>query len=86
MIWKKKEGLLWWSIEKPEMLVEGLKLFYKKWYHLHNTKVIAVGDFPDTQKDPSSSSFSFCSTVIEIVNENRLQEQKKTTQILELLN
>ncbi|CAA3027767.1 zinc protease PQQL-like isoform X1 [Olea europaea subsp. europaea] len=28
---------------------ETVKKFYKKWYHLHNMAVIAVGDFPDTQ-------------------------------------
>ncbi|XP_051150426.1 zinc protease PQQL-like isoform X2 [Andrographis paniculata] len=26
-----------------------VKQFYKKWYHLHNMALIAVGDFPDTQ-------------------------------------
>lgn len=28
---------------------EIVKRFYKKWYHLHNMAVIAVGDFPDTK-------------------------------------
>ncbi|GMH03369.1 hypothetical protein Nepgr_005208 [Nepenthes gracilis] len=28
---------------------ETVKQFYRKWYHLHNMAVIAVGDFPDTQ-------------------------------------
>ncbi|CAI9759054.1 unnamed protein product [Fraxinus pennsylvanica] len=28
---------------------EIVKKFYKKWYHLQNMAVIAVGDFPDTQ-------------------------------------
>ncbi|KAK5829923.1 zinc protease PQQL-like [Gossypium arboreum] len=28
---------------------ETVKQFYKKWYHLHNMAVIAVGDFPDTE-------------------------------------
>ncbi|CAN6441507.1 unnamed protein product [Victoria cruziana] len=28
---------------------ETVKGFYRKWYHLHNMAVIAVGDFPDTQ-------------------------------------
>ncbi|KAL5986243.1 hypothetical protein ACLOJK_014576 [Asimina triloba] len=28
---------------------EKVKHFYKKWYHLHNMAVVAVGDFPDTQ-------------------------------------
>ncbi|XP_039004859.1 zinc protease PQQL-like [Hibiscus syriacus] len=27
---------------------ETVKQFYKKWYHLHNMALIAVGDFPDT--------------------------------------
>ncbi|KAI8025968.1 Zinc protease PQQL-like [Camellia lanceoleosa] len=26
-----------------------VKQFYRKWYHLHNMDVIAVGDFSDTQ-------------------------------------
>lgn len=28
---------------------ETVKQFYKKWYHLHNMAVIAVGDFSDTK-------------------------------------
>ncbi|KAK0571738.1 hypothetical protein LWI29_020838 [Acer saccharum] len=28
---------------------ETVKQFYRKWYHLHNMAVIAVGDFPDTK-------------------------------------
>ena len=28
---------------------EIVKQFYRKWYHLHNMAVIAVGDFSDTQ-------------------------------------
>ncbi|GAB4852720.1 hypothetical protein Ancab_016931 [Ancistrocladus abbreviatus] len=28
---------------------ETVKQFYRKWYHLHNMAVIAVGDFPETQ-------------------------------------
>lgn len=28
---------------------ETVKQFYKKWYHLSNMAVIAVGDFSDTQ-------------------------------------
>ncbi|XP_077210657.1 insulinase (Peptidase family M16) protein [Tasmannia lanceolata] len=28
---------------------ETVKQFYKKWYHLHNMAVVAVGDFSDTQ-------------------------------------
>ncbi|GAB2292506.1 hypothetical protein Dimus_026742 [Dionaea muscipula] len=28
---------------------EIVKRFYRRWYHLHNMAVIAVGDFPDTQ-------------------------------------
>ncbi|XP_044463821.1 zinc protease PQQL-like isoform X1 [Mangifera indica] len=28
---------------------ETVKIFYRKWYHLHNMAVIAVGDFPDTE-------------------------------------
>lgn len=26
-----------------------VKQFYRKWYHLQNMALIAVGDFPDTQ-------------------------------------
>lgn len=28
---------------------ESVKQFYKRWYHLQNMAVIAVGDFSDTQ-------------------------------------
>lgn len=30
---------------------ETVKQFYKKWYHLSNMAVVAVGDFNDTQVD-----------------------------------
>ncbi|KAL8125153.1 hypothetical protein AgCh_012721 [Apium graveolens] len=61
MIWRKKEEQFWKSIEYAERLPIGLekvirtvspgtvKQFYRKWYHLKNMVVVAIGDFADTQ-------------------------------------
>ncbi|KAL8115623.1 hypothetical protein AgCh_022213 [Apium graveolens] len=60
MIWRKKDEQFWKSIEYAKRLPIGLekvirtvspgtvKQFYRKWYHLKNMVVVAIGDFADT--------------------------------------
>ncbi|KAH7572183.1 hypothetical protein JRO89_XS04G0216300 [Xanthoceras sorbifolium] len=47
---------------------ETVKRFYRKWYHLHNMAVIAVGDFPDTK------------SVVELIKDHFGQKNSATDQ------
>lgn len=47
---------------------ETVKQFYRKWYHLSNMAVIAVGDFSDTQVLFLIYTFTFALSAIFVVH------------------